>query len=233
MVTALLAAIDPADIRDRATRCAIDALDAGTPATTVARTVPVAVLAAALGIDVDVTANVTLAARDYLIGPPPDGAPDADAAVAALVTACGGVADERTAARIAVLVQACQATAELIDSVLGAFRDHDPRAPVENVVVETLRYDPPARAMRRVCTAGTTIAGTPASAGTDVILDLVAANRDPRVFADPDRFDARRPDADRHLAFGTGLRPCPGRDHATALAAGVVSAVLAVRAVSA
>jgi cytochrome P450 len=58
-----------------------------------------------------------------------------------------------------------------------------------------------------------------------VLLDLDAANRDPAVFDDPHRFDPERR-ADRHLSFGHGLRPCPGADHAQALAGGVIEAVL-------
>jgi cytochrome P450 len=37
-----------------------------------------------------------------------------------------------------------------------------------------------------------------------------AANRDPRVFADGDRFDAKRANARRHIAFGHGAHFCPG-----------------------
>ena len=37
-----------------------------------------------------------------------------------------------------------------------------------------------------------------------------AANRDPRVFEDPDRFDAKRSNVRRNIAFGHGEHFCPG-----------------------
>jgi cytochrome P450 len=155
-----------------------------------------------------------------------------DAAVTRLVAAFGGgVADEPAAARIGLLVQACDATAGLIgNTVLALSRSRYPD-PTDAVVAETLRYDPPVRAMHRVALAPARIGDRPVLAGTAVRLDIAAANRDPDVFSRPDRFDPGRPERARYLTFGQGLRPCPGSGHAFALAVGVVDAVRQCRLV--
>ncbi|HMK67567.1 MAG TPA: cytochrome P450, partial [Stellaceae bacterium] len=52
--------------------------------------------------------------------------------------------------------------------------------------------------------------GAPAFRRGDRIFALLnAANRDPAVFPDPDRFDAKRDDS-RHLSFGFGIHFCLG-----------------------
>jgi cytochrome P450 len=43
-----------------------------------------------------------------------------------------------------------------------------------------------------------------------VVIYLAAANRDPMVFDDPQRFDVRRPNAGKHLAFSGGRHFCLG-----------------------
>jgi cytochrome P450 len=53
-------------------------------------------------------------------------------------------------------------------------------------------------------------AGPAGRSGDLVTVSLTAANRDPAVFADPDRLDIRRPNARAHLAFATGPHFCPG-----------------------
>jgi cytochrome P450 len=50
----------------------------------------------------------------------------------------------------------------------------------------------------------------PIAAGELVLLVLAAANRDPKVFADPHTFDVRRPNARDHVAFSSGIHFCLG-----------------------
>jgi len=53
------------------------------------------------------------------------------------------------------------------------------------------------------------VGGVPVSAGAGVTTLLGAGNRDPRRFADPDRFDPMRPDGGT-LSFGGGAHFCIG-----------------------
>ena len=53
------------------------------------------------------------------------------------------------------------------------------------------------------------IDGVHLPAGSKLLLLVGAANRDPRVFAEPDRFDPDRPVGDV-LSFGFGVKFCPG-----------------------
>jgi cytochrome P450 len=77
-------------------------------------------------------------------------------------------------------------------------------------VEELLRYDSPvAHATIRYTTAPVEIAGRTVPRGRFLLVSLAAANRDPRVFADPDRLDIGR-DAAGHVAFGVGVHRCLG-----------------------
>ncbi|WP_304455371.1 cytochrome P450 [Nocardiopsis sp. YSL2] len=195
---------------------------------------PVAVLGTRLGIaahDLPTAVDAVRTIADvYLGGADNDRLPPADAAVRLLSGLLGTDSDEeRTAQRIVLLVQSCAATAALLRSALALVEANRPSwtrtPPVADLVAETLRFDPPARRIRRVASVDATVTGESIPAGTEVLLDLAAANRDPAVFTDPDRFLPGRTDA-HHLAFGHGIRPCPGSDHATALACGVLDTAL-------
>jgi cytochrome P450 len=55
-----------------------------------------------------------------------------------------------------------------------------------------------------------TLDGVTVARGERVMVGLAAADRDPARFADPDRFDVSRADANRHIAFGKGIHACLG-----------------------
>ncbi|MFE9428559.1 cytochrome P450 [Kitasatospora sp. NPDC006697] len=81
---------------------------------------------------------------------------------------------------------------------------------LRGAVEEVLRYESPfGLATMRYTTEPVVIAGTRIPAGEFVHLGLLAANRDPSVFPDPDRFDIAR-DPSGHLAFGHGIHHCLG-----------------------
>ena len=81
---------------------------------------------------------------------------------------------------------------------------------IPKAVEETLRYDPSVAVWRRVTTRPVTLAGVDLPEGARLFLWLAAAGRDRAAFAEPDRFDLHRPDAERHLAFGKGQHFCLG-----------------------
>jgi cytochrome P450 len=75
---------------------------------------------------------------------------------------------------------------------------------------EILRLHNPLVANRRVATGATAdIGGCPIHAGERLQLNWIAANRDPRVFANPDEFRLDR-DQSRNLLWGSGIHVCPG-----------------------
>ncbi|MFC6957158.1 hypothetical protein ACFQS3_08125 [Glycomyces mayteni] len=171
----------------------------------IARDVPVRVLAEALdapGID---PAAVRTIAAAYPAG---DAAPGTDEAVAALVAAFGGVPDEPTAARIGLLVQACEATAALIGGTLAAGAGLSPDA-----IAARLRDDPPVSATFRTATIRTATTGTAAvSTAATAVAGLAPG-------------EAVRIELDGAVPFGAGPHACPGRPQALAIATGVCEAL--------
>jgi cytochrome P450 len=78
-------------------------------------------------------------------------------------------------------------------------------------VDEAIRMVSPVMYMRRTATKDAEIRGQKIAEGEKVIMYYGAANRDPEVFADPDRFDAARPNGKDHVAFGIGPHVCLGQ----------------------
>ena len=74
---------------------------------------------------------------------------------------------------------------------------------------EILRYEPIVPVLSRESTLDFEIEGVTIRAGEPFWLSVLAANRDPLVFADPDRFDITR-DASRSFSFGWGAHRCLG-----------------------
>jgi cytochrome P450 len=85
----------------------------------------------------------------------------------------------------------------------------DPRL-LDRAIEESLRLEPAAAVVDRYATADVELAGAAIARGDLVRVSIAGANRDPAVFADPDRLDLERADARRHLAFAHGPHVCIG-----------------------
>jgi cytochrome P450 len=90
---------------------------------------------------------------------------------------------------------------------------------------ETLRYLPPASLATRIALEPIALRGHRIESGHTVQLSLAAANRDPRRFPDPDRFDITRRQAGA-LGFGHGAHSCIGAGLARVQAAIALRALL-------
>jgi cytochrome P450 len=76
-------------------------------------------------------------------------------------------------------------------------------------VEEMLRFEPPILYLSRVVRSHGEWGGVALEPGRLILLGLASANRDPRRFSDPHRFDVARKD-NRHLSFGLGAHFCLG-----------------------
>jgi cytochrome P450 len=75
---------------------------------------------------------------------------------------------------------------------------------------EILRMEAPVQGFSRYVARDYDLDGVALPLGSRAIVFYGAANRDQRQFPDPDRFDVRRDNAGRHLAFGAGPHGCLG-----------------------
>jgi len=76
-------------------------------------------------------------------------------------------------------------------------------------IEETLRYDGSSQVLARSLTEDVELHGNTVPAGDRVLLLVGSANRDPRVFADPDRYDLDR-DTSELVSFGAARHFCLG-----------------------
>jgi len=79
------------------------------------------------------------------------------------------------------------------------------------MVDEAIRMVSPVIYMRRTATKDAELRGQKIAEGEKVIMYYGAANRDPSVFPDPDRFDPARANGKDHVAFGVGPHVCLGQ----------------------
>ena len=80
-----------------------------------------------------------------------------------------------------------------------------------NMVHESIRMVSPVRYMRRTTKCDTQIGDQEIGPNEKVSLWYGAANRDPEIFTNPDKFDVTRENAKQHLAFGYGRHLCLGK----------------------
>ena len=90
---------------------------------------------------------------------------------------------------------------------------------------ESLRWDSPSRMAGRIATRDVEIDGCVIPEGERCGLMFAAANRDPRKWADPDRFDIRR-DLRGSLGWGYGIHACVGRTLALLEAEALLGALI-------
>src|SRR5262249_42357628 len=135
---------------------------------------------------------------------------------------------------IGFISQAYEATAGLIGNTILASASHsevrnqviaDPDL-LRRLIQEVLRYDSPVPNTRRFLDDDGSVAGEQMKAGDVILVILAAANRDPSVNPNPERFDIFR--KERQLfTFGVGPHACPGETLATTIAkAGVERLIL-------
>jgi cytochrome P450 len=80
----------------------------------------------------------------------------------------------------------------------------------QNAIEELLRFDSPVTFTQRITLEEYQLGDVTIPARQQVIPILAAANHDPTAFAEPDRLDLGRENANRHLAFGGGHHFCLG-----------------------
>ncbi len=156
------------------------------------------------------------AALSDAIGPALDREPGASLLAAAAAEA-GGLERERVISNAAVLLfGGIETTEGMIANAVWHLLSHPAELArvrarpqlLANAIEESLRLEPAAAIVDRYATADVVVAGAPIGRGDLVRVSIAGANRDPAVFADPDRFDVRRANARRHVAFAHGPHAC-------------------------
>ncbi|MDX6620793.1 MAG: hypothetical protein QOK36_3179 [Gaiellales bacterium] len=131
----------------------------------------------------------------------------------------GGLSDDEIVAQLRVILFGAIETVEstIANAVLLLLRNADQlealRSEPElagNAVEEGMRLIPPVAFIERWTASRCALGGVELQAGEFLGVSTVAANRDPAVFAHPERFDIRRANARHHLTLSHGQHHCLG-----------------------
>jgi cytochrome P450 len=125
--------------------------------------------------------------------------------------------DELLATCILIAFAGHATTAQLTGkTILALLENPDQRELLRNdpslivgAIEEGCRYHSPLQIIYRTTVQEVTLEGKTIRPNQLIFVSLAAANRDPAVFPDPDRFDIRR-DAGKHVAFAHGIHYCVG-----------------------
>jgi cytochrome P450 len=127
-----------------------------------------------------------------------------------LVAAAHGLTEEEVVSNAAVLMfGGIDTTAGQITNLVRHLLLFGP-CPLPAAIEESVRLEPAAAVVDRYATRDVSLGGADVRAGDLVTVSIAGANRDPAVFADPDRFDPARPNVRAHLAFAQGPHFCLG-----------------------
>jgi cytochrome P450 len=126
--------------------------------------------------------------------------------------------DELLSLAVAMLGAGTDTTRYQLATAVDLFSDYPAQwallgeqpALVPRAVEEAMRYRPIGFALPRIATEDIDLAGVRIPAGTIVMANTAAANRDPAAFSDPDRFDIMRDNTVGTLSFGSGAHYCLG-----------------------
>jgi cytochrome P450 len=132
----------------------------------------------------------------------------------------GRLSDAEIVSTVIVLLNAGhEATVNTLGNGIRALMHHrdqwrrllDGSVPAAQALEELIRYDPPLQLFERwVLEDGVEVGGAEIPRGGKIAMLFGAANRDPRVFPEPDRFDVARGNAAEHIGFGGGIHVCIG-----------------------
>jgi cytochrome P450 len=111
-----------------------------------------------------------------------------------------------------------ETTTKLVGSALRFIADNpgfesmlrEDRSKIPAFLEETLRLESPVKSHFRMARTSTTVGDVDVAAGSTIMLLPGACNRDERKFANPNEFQADRPNVREQIAFIRGAHSCPG-----------------------